>query len=410
MLRRIIFFLLFPVVCQASAYREGFLETNYTHTIAHLHGNPYEIGYQHGKLLKDKVQRNLTRFVSDEALERNPNQERLQSYISQMSQVLDHIPSALLMEMMGVADGAQVPFQKVLLLNLFPEMFHCAGFVVGPSLMHLNRMFHVRVLDYAYGMMLEDTAVMMVIKPDNGVPFVSVSYAGFVGVVSGMNMQKISIGEIGGQGYGDWDGMPMSLMLRQVLQYAKSLEEATEIFAMFKRTCEYYYVVTDGKTNKSAGYYATPNQLQLIYPGTNYAIFAPNKEDIDNKRDKYVHSNYTVNTTSHQTLFYDANNKLIALSNQQIDNCLILTGFSKPERFQLLTDDLLNKMGDIKLMDLVLFLRAPFCSSDNLHNVIFSPSTLEFWVAHASSGLAACDQSYLNYHLDDLFEKMRNRL
>lgn len=404
MFKQILFFLLLPVLSYASGNRTGSLESYYMHTIAHFRGNPYEIGYQHGSLLRDKVHKNLERFVSDAATARIPDQERLQAFCKEIPNMMQYIPPALLMEMMGVADGAQVPFQKILMLNLFPEMFHCAGIVLGANTTRNGRLLHARVLDYGFKNQLEDTAVIMVVRPDDGYPFVNVSYAGFVGTVTGMNMQKISIGEIGGQGYGDWDGIPMALLLRQVLQYSRSIDEATSILTLFKRTCEYYYVVADGKTNQSLGYYATPQQLQTIHPGSNYAIFAPNNVK-DNKKDKYIHSDFTITTTSHQTVFYDAKKQLIALAHQQPSDCLILTGFSKPERFQLMTDRILERIGDIRLLDLVLAMKAPFASSDNLHNVIFSPATLEFWVAHAGDGLPACDQNYINYHLDTLVEK-----
>ena len=46
------------------------------------------------------------------------------------------------------------------------------------------------------------------------------------GTVTGMNVQSVSIGEMGGGGLGHWSGMPMALLVREALSTAHDLEEA----------------------------------------------------------------------------------------------------------------------------------------------------------------------------------------
>ena len=87
-------------------------------------------------------------------------------------------------------------------------------------------LYHGRVLDYAVDWQLQDHAVLIVCEPAGEIPFVNVSYAGFVGSVTGMNSRHVSIGEMGGGGQGHWDGMPMALLVREVLQTAGDLEAA----------------------------------------------------------------------------------------------------------------------------------------------------------------------------------------
>lgn len=59
-------------------------------------------------------------------------------------------------------------------------------------------------------MKLQDHAVLMIVEPEGQLPFVNVSYAGFIGSVTGMNLEQLSTGEMGGGGVGQWDGIPMS--------------------------------------------------------------------------------------------------------------------------------------------------------------------------------------------------------
>ena len=62
--------------------------------------------------------------------------------------------------------------------------------------------------------------MLTVAEPDGKIPFVNVTYAGFVGSVTGMNAEKVSIGEMGGKGLGHWDGVPMAFLVRMVLEEA----------------------------------------------------------------------------------------------------------------------------------------------------------------------------------------------
>ena len=46
---------------------------------------------------------------------------------------------------------------------------------------------------------------------------------------------------------------------------------------------------------------------------------------------------------------------------------------------------------------------------DNLHNVLFVPETLRFYVADASHDEPACDQPYRKYELSELLELLKNK-
>ena len=104
--------------------------------------------------------------------------------------------------------------------------------------------------------------MLTVAEPRGKIPFVNVTYAGFVGSVTGMNAERISIGEMGGGGLGHWDGVPMAFLVRMVLEEADSLERGIAIFRKNPRTCEYYFVIADGKTGKAVGMEASWDTIQ----------------------------------------------------------------------------------------------------------------------------------------------------
>jgi dienelactone hydrolase len=114
---------------------------------------------------------------------------------------------------------------------------------------------------------LQKFAVNIVAIPDGGVPFLNVGFAGFIGSVTGMNARQIAIGEMGGRGEGQWDGVPMAFLVRTALERAGTLDEALVVFRDAPRTCEYYYVVSDAKLPDARGLYCTPKTFGTVAPG-----------------------------------------------------------------------------------------------------------------------------------------------
>jgi hypothetical protein len=374
--------------------------------VLRLQGTPYKLGYQHGSALKEQVVHNIKRIVDDQIIA-HPEHPQIKGFLAQMDSVVAKIPAYYLQEMKGLADGAGVPFQKVLLLNLFPEMFHCVGLTVSRDAG--DAFYHVRVLDYAMGNGLQDTAVLLVVSPEGKIPFANLSYAGFIGSVTGMHRQHISVGEIGGKGYGDYNGLPMAFIIRNILEEAASLQDAKKILDSSCRTCEYFYVIADGKTEEALAAYATPGQVQWIEPGKTYALFDGKMLDQrSTSSDKVLKQGWHLCDSDFQTVIYEnlEQSTLLGLIHQQPKGCLAITGFSYPERYPLLMDRVMLNYGRIGVEELKEIIRTPVARPGNLHNAIFAPVTLDVWFSHAGKdGEPACDQPYHHMNLKTLLEK-----
>jgi isopenicillin-N N-acyltransferase-like protein len=368
-------FLAFGQTISAEVVRQsgnGYLEIIDGQQILHLKGNPYEIGYQHGSLLKEQIAHNLSRFI-DNKLSTSNAPQIVQTFTAIIPQIISYIPNALIQEMKGLSDGSGLSYDKILLLNLFPEMFHCSAITVGDKATKDQVFYHVRVLDYAVGISLQDTAILAVVEPQEGHAFINVTYAGFIGTVTGMNEQKIGIGEIGGKGYGSWSGLPMAFLLRHVLQYASSIEEIRCILERTPRTCEYYYIFSDGKNQEALAVYATAQQLAYISPGTAYSLSSA-QNGCHNQR-----------------------------TYQQPEASIVLT---RGEQYQLLSERLMAQYGHITINDLIEAIKQPVAHTTNLHNAIFAPESLEIWISHAGPhNEPACDQPYHHFEWKSLFQK-----
>ena len=349
---------------------QGWLEKTDGQMVLHLKGTPYEMGYQHGALLKDHCRENMTYLLHEkgkELLKIGPLQVSPRLIINGIVDVQrKHIPQKYFDELAGLAAGADLPIGDILAGNFIPEMFHCSGFAVMNSATADGTLYHGRVLDYACDWRLQEHAVLIIAEPDGAIPFVNVSYAGFVGSVTGMNLQQVSIGEMGGRGLGQWDGVPMALLMREVVQTAGTLEEAIDVFKDNKRTCEYYYVIADGKTNRAVGIAATWKSLEIVKAGE-----------------------------SHPRLPH------------AVDDAVLL---SADQRYEELVRRVQKQHGALNVEQSRQLMDRPVAMKSNLHNVLFAPATTRLWVAHATrGGQPAADQPYQEFQLTDLLQRKPDR-
>lgn len=348
---------------------EGWLEEINGYPVLHLKGTPYEMGYQQGALLKELVRSNLQNIV---ALEED-NTVEVAGVTLKPSDAIKSIvtiqtpfvPEKYFQEMEGLAAGAELDVEQVRLANFLPELFHCSGFAIMNSATEDGTLYHGRVLDYAIDWGLQDHAVIVVAEPEGEIPIVNVTYAGFIGSVTGMNVRSVSIGEMGGGGVGYWRGMPMALLVREALQRGETLEEVLTIFRETPRTCEYFYVVADGKTNEAVGMEASHDVMEVIRPGASHALLT-----------------------------------------HPVPDCALL---SAGDRYEELVRRVRENFGKftpelaMRLMDRGVAMKS------NLHNVLFEPKTTRFWVSNASSDRQpAADQPYHAFQLTELLSRRPN--
>lgn len=346
---------------------EGWLEYQGDLPILHLKGTHWEMGFQHGALLKQHVRDNMHRLLHVEAdktlVELGPLKVKPRQAIEFILSVQHrHVPQKYFDEMAGVAAGAGLDADEIRVANFIPEMFHCSGFAVMNSATQDGTLYHGRVLDYATGWGLQEHACIIVAEPEGGIPFVNVSYAGFIGSVTGMNAQHVSIGEMGGHGLGHWDGVPMALLVRECLERANTLDEALAIFRDNPRTCEYYFVIADGKTNQAVGMEASWNVFDVIKPGESH----------------------------------------VKLPHAVQDAALLSAG----DRYEELVRRVRAGHGQFTAESALRLMDCPVAMKSNLHNVLFEPKSTKFWVANAAAdGTPAAMQPYGSYQLTELLNR-----
>ncbi len=346
---------------------KGWLERIEGQLVLHVEGTPYEMGRQHGELLKDLARSNLKNVVeaigSKPLVELGPLKAEARTAIDQIVELQKpFVPKRYFEEMRGLADGAGVDVELVRFANFVPELFHCSGFAIGGAATKDGTLYHGRVLDYATDWGLQEHAVIVVAKPDGRVPFVNVSYAGFVGCVTGMNAEHVSVGEMGGGGLGHWAGRPMALLVREALETSKSLDDAIAVFRDGPRTCQYFYVLADGETGDAVGMEASWDRFTLVRRGKSHAMLP-----------------------------------------RAVKGAVCL---SRGDRYERLVDRVEKGHGTFTAESALRLMDRPVAMKSNLHNVLFEPATTRFWVSHAGKdGTPAAERTYHAFRLSELLAR-----
>lgn len=369
--------------------------------VMYLAGTPYEMGFQHGRLLGEEVRRNIGRIYD------NPGElgKSLEFQVYKLARPLmyarlrTHVPARFVEEMRGLAAGAGATYAQVEAVNLFPEAFHCSGIALTGKATRDASLYHVRILDYFTKLGLQDTALVIDQSPDGHHRWLNVGFAGFIGSVTGMNAQGISVGEMGGKGLLYWNGLAMPLLVRDALERASTLDQACEIFQSTPRTCEYYYVIGDGKTDDARGVWATPDRIEFMKPGESFGFCEYDRPGKGAEGDKVFLRNVKVEQRTYGISLKSGDGKTETYVATPPEGALVMTGFDRYCHFADRLQPVYGKVDEKALMEMV---KRPVSMGSNLHNAIFHPKTRRVWVAVAKlDGSPACDQEYHEYSLTD---------
>jgi isopenicillin-N N-acyltransferase-like protein len=111
--------------------------------------------------------------------------------------------------------------------------------------------FLARAFDFEAGEPFDRDKVVFLVREPGRIPFASVGWPGFVGVVSGMNREGVAIVVHGGRaGTPRNQGVPVVFSLRETLATAKTTEEAVKTLSSHEVMVSHITIVTDatGKT------------------------------------------------------------------------------------------------------------------------------------------------------------------
>jgi hypothetical protein len=263
-------------------------QPSYLHEIYEFEGTPYEIGYERGKRTADLLKLVLESYPANYTLDYF--KEKKPSEYNEWKKVLDKAPEWILEEARGNAEGAGVPFEKLIIQDgWFPfkteDTEGCCGFVafgkgtVGGRVLvggngetdHAS----IRYLGVArFKNKNGNNLVMQSKRPWEPGTQCGVNEKGVSLFGSGISVIPEAYGTVG---YGS------TIIRRRVLQEANDLDEAIDIFKKGPLLTGHHMYVGDEKRAVHIEY--TCDHLEVIDPekgfeaGASSAFSSPNLKD-----------------------------------------------------------------------------------------------------------------------------------
>jgi len=244
--------------------------------VVHVWGTGYEMGFAQGTLLKDKttslVQQVWAYFESqiDNVLGDLP--KWLADLIADLGldlaldatyeMTVEYTPQYFYDEMRGLADASGADYDTIVRIHMIAGLTQgaCSMFGAwGDALADPLGLIQLRALDWNMDGPFRNYPSITVYHPDEGHTFAIVGMTGFIGGLTGISETQLGISEIG-VGYPDSTfgeesrvGYPFIFLLRDILQWDVTVDDAINRMINAHRTCDLILGVGDGKIPEFRG-------------------------------------------------------------------------------------------------------------------------------------------------------------
>jgi len=215
----------------------------------YVEGNPLELGVSNGLLTQELIYKQEKAFVSKikELVPSEFYQKILQNFLKYFNRELsDHIPEEYKIEIYGLSryssdefNFVAEPYWRTLYFHAAHDIGHalqdlamvgCTSFAAWGKHTDDGEMLIGRNFDFYVGEEFAQEKLIAFFNPENGYKHAIVTWPGMVGAVSGMNEKGLTVTINAGKSSIPLKAKtPISLLTREILQYASNIEEAIEI-------------------------------------------------------------------------------------------------------------------------------------------------------------------------------------
>ena len=286
----------------------------------YVEGNPLEIGLTMGALTQELFHKQEKALLSKvgEMIPSKTKQKLLRKFLAWFNRKMyRNVQEEFKTEIYGLSQYASPeygyiadPYPRIMYLHGAHDIGHalqdlalvgCSSFAVWGNKTTDGQLLIGRNFDFYAGDTFAEDKIVAFIKPEKGYKFMSVTWGGMIGVVSGMNDQGLTVTINAGKSkFPLVAKTPISLVTREILQYASTLEEAIaiakkrEVFvseSIFVGSTKDQKAILIEVSPKNFGVYDVPNTSQLIcsnhFQSAAYAADKKNKQHILESHSQY---------------------------------------------------------------------------------------------------------------------------
>lgn len=286
----------------------------------YIEGNPYQMGLVTGALTEGLFKKQEHAFLSkvNELVPSKTKQWLLRKLLAWYNRKMYlNIPHEYKAEIYGLSKYAADDYNhiaenylRILYLHSAHDIGHalqdlalvgCSSFAAWDDKTEDGKLIIGRNFDFYAGDDFAKNKIIAFVKPTEGYKFMSVTWAGMIGVVSGMNEHGLTVTINAGKSKIPLVAKtPISIVTREILQYAKNIDEAITIAkkrkvfvseSIFIGSAADNKAITIEVSPKNFGVYISPNSGQLICSNHFQSeAYANDKNNIKHKAES--HSQY----------------------------------------------------------------------------------------------------------------------
>jgi len=266
--------------------------------VLYLAGTPFEIGYANAALTQQMIRRQEDTML--ELLHRVApyrwTQFLLKFLVTYKNRELQqHIPAEYQMEILGMTRGCPDPhpemgpaFHRVLNYHAAQDISYmlmnspllhrgCTGFAAWDTQTRDGHLLVGRNFDWEPAPVFDEERILIVFEPDEGIPFVSLAWAGMTGCVSAMNREGLAIfingapSDLPGQA-----ATPTCIVARDVVQHARTIAEAVQIIGRHRIFVSAMFLVASRNDGRAVVIEKTPDRMVVREPSGGPRIICAN--------------------------------------------------------------------------------------------------------------------------------------
>jgi len=372
----------------------------------YVEGEAYERGLINGKLSKELIYRQETAFVNQikVMIPSDSYLKFLRSFIAIFNRNIDeHIIDEYQKEIYGISQSTSSEFEFVA-PNYQRMLNYHAAHDIGHALQNLNLVACTafsgwdsrsadstiiigRNFDFYVGDEFAEEKVIMFFNPEKGHKFMIVSWASMIGATSGMNDQGLTVTLNAAKSDIPYTAAtPVSLVAREILQYASNIEEAFEIAKKREMFVSESLFIGSAKDGKTITIEKSPNGQALLISQDDYIICSNHFQSDELKKEEFVNTDIKDYATTYRFKRVEE----LLNQNPRLDICSV----TKILRDQKGIENENIGMGNEKAVNQLIA----------HHSVIFKPEELKVWVSTSPFQLG----EFICYDLNKVFANATN--
>jgi isopenicillin-N N-acyltransferase like protein len=369
----------------------------------YIEGSAFERGVFNGKLTRELIHEQEEYFIQqiEHIIPSKLYLRFLKVFISWFNRDLDkYIKPEFLNEIYGVSLSASHEFdyignayQRILNYHAAHDMGHalqdfqlveCTSFSVWNEKSSDSSLIHGRNFDFYFGDDFAKNKIISFTNPDQGYRFMTVTWGGMIGAVSGMNEKGLSVtinaakSTIPGKAK-----TPITILTREILQYAKNIEEAFNIASTTEIFVSESIMIGSAEDNKTAIIEKTPDKYALYLPDTNFITCTNHFQSDSFKTDSLNLQNMEESSSQYRSMrLMELMDRYERISPQKMAEILRNRDGIHDKKIGLGNEKAINQL-------------------IAHHSIIFKPEEKKVWISANPYQLG----QYLAYDLDDVFTK-----